>query len=66
MKKRKRPEEDTNRDALGSARNFYGKPKLRGQEVRPTRLVDFENIAKYFDYLKIVKQLGSWFMLWFE
>ena len=48
-KKQKRPEEDTNRDALRLAQDFYGNPKLKSQEVRPTRLVDFEKIAKHFD-----------------
>ena len=48
-KNQKRPEEDTSRDALRLARDFYGNPKLKSQEVRPTRLVDFEKIAKHFD-----------------
>ena len=48
MKGKKRPEEDTNRDALKLARDFYKKPNLKRGDVKPTRLVDFENIAKQF------------------
>ena len=48
MKGKKRPEEKTNRDALKLARDFYRKPNLKGEDVEPTRLVDFENIAKQF------------------
>ena len=48
MKGKKRPEEDTNRDALKLARDFYKRPNLKREEVSPTRLVDFENIAKKF------------------
>ena len=48
MKGKKRPEEDTNRDALKLARDFYRKPNLKRKDVKPTRLVDFENIAKQF------------------
>ena len=47
-KKQKRSEEDTNRDALRLARDFYARPKLKTQEVSPTRLIDFEKIAKHF------------------
>ena len=47
-KGKKRPEEDTNRDALKLARDFYRKPNLEREDVNPTRLVDFENIAKQF------------------
>ena len=46
MKGRKRPEEDTNRDALKLARDFYKNPNLKREDVKPTKLVDFENIAK--------------------
>ena len=46
MKGDKRPEKDTNRDALELARNFYKNPNLNREDVKPTRLVDFENIAK--------------------
>ena len=46
-KKQKRPEEDTNRDALRLARDFYGNPKLKSQEVRATR--KFGKIAKHCD-----------------
>ena len=46
MKGKKRPEEDTNRDALKLARDFYRKPNLKREDVKPTRLVDFENISK--------------------
>ena len=48
MKGKKRPEEDTNRDALKLARDFYKKPNLKRGDVKPTRLVDFENIVKQF------------------
>ena len=48
MKGGKRPEEDTNRDALKLARDFYKNPNLKREDVKPTRLVDFENIAKQF------------------
>ena len=48
MKGEKRPEEKTNRDALKLARNFYKRPNLKRENVWPTRLVDFENIAKQF------------------
>ena len=48
MKGKKRPEEKTNRDALKLARDFYRKPNLKREDVKPTRLVDFENIAKQF------------------
>ena len=46
MKGEKRPEEKTNRDALKLARDFYKRPNLKRGDVKPTRLVDFENIAK--------------------
>ena len=48
MKGKKRPEEKTNRDALNLARDFYKNPNLKREDVEPTRLVDFENIAKRF------------------
>ena len=48
MKGKKRPEEKTNRDALKLARDFYRKPNLKREDVKPTRLVDFENIVKQF------------------
>ena len=48
MKGKKRPEEDTNREALKLARDFYKRPNLKRENVKPTRLVDFENIAKQF------------------
>ena len=48
MKGKKRPEKDTNRDALKLARDFYKNPNLKREDVKPTRLVDFENIAKQF------------------
>ena len=48
MKGEKRPEEKTNRDALKLARDFYKRPNLKRENVKPTRLVDFENIAKQF------------------
>ena len=48
MKGKKRPEEDTNRDALKLARDFYKNQNLKREDVKPTRLVDFENIAKQF------------------
>ena len=48
MKGEKRPEEKTNRDALKLARDFYKRPNLKRGDVKPTRLVDFANIAKQF------------------
>ena len=48
MKGKKRPEEDTNRESLKLARDFYRKPNIKREDVKPTRLVDFENIAKQF------------------
>ena len=48
VKGKKRPEEDTNRDTLKLARDFYKNPNLKREDVNPTRLVDFENIAKQF------------------
>ena len=48
MKGEKRPGKDTNRDALKLARDFYRKPNLKREDVKPTRLFDFENIAKQF------------------
>ena len=48
MKGEKRPEEKTNRDALKLARDFYKRPNLKRENVWPTSLVDFENIAKQF------------------
>ena len=48
MKGEKRPEEKTNRDALKLARDFYKRSNLKRGDVKPTRLVDFENIAKQF------------------
>ena len=48
-KGKKRPEEDTNRDALKLARDFYKNHNLMREDVKPTRLVDFENIAKQFE-----------------
>ena len=49
MKGKKRPEEDTNRDALKLARDFYKNQNLKREDFKPTRLVDFENIAKQFE-----------------
>ena len=48
IKGEKRPEKKTNRDALKLARDFYKRPNLKRGDVKPTRLVDFENIAKQF------------------
>ena len=48
MKGEKRPEKKTNRDALKLARDFNKRPNLKRENVKPTRLVDFENIAKRF------------------
>ena len=33
--------------ALGLAREYYGDNKLKKRDVRPTRLVDYEGIAKH-------------------
>ena len=43
---RKRPEEDTNRDALKLAREYNKQPTLKEKDVRATKLVDFEGIAR--------------------
>ncbi len=43
-----RPAEDTTRKALKLARDFYQTPKLKVADVRATKLVDFEGIAKKF------------------
>ena len=48
MKGVERPEKKTNREALKLARDFYKRPNLKRENVKPTRLVDFENIAKQF------------------
>ena len=48
LKGKKRPEEDTNRDALKLARDFYRIPNLKREDVKPTRPIDLENIAKQF------------------
>ena len=45
---RRRPKEDTTREALNLVRKFYNQPKLRVRNVRATKLVDFENIASKF------------------
>ena len=42
---RQRPEENTTREALNLAREFYNQPKLQVRDIRATKLVDFENIA---------------------
>lgn len=44
--KNPRPAEDTNRKALKLARDFYSNPALKVADVRATKLVDFEGIAK--------------------
>ena len=60
MKGEKRPEEKTNRDALKLARNFYKRPNLKRENVWPTRLVDFENIAKQFKVnIRLFEQHGD-------
>ena len=46
--KKSRPAEDTTRKALKLARDFYDNQKLKTSEVRPTKLIDFEGIAKMF------------------
>ena len=48
MKGKKRPEEDTNRDALKLARDFYKRPNFKREDVKPTSLVDFENTSGKF------------------
>ena len=44
----KRGSEFVTKEALTLAREYYGNDKLKRQDVRPTRLVDFEGIAKKF------------------
>ena len=48
MKGEKRPEKKNKSRALKFARDFYKRPNLKRENVKPTRLVDFENIAKQF------------------
>ena len=43
-----RPGKDTMRDALKLVCEFSSNPKLRVSDVRPTKLVDFENITSRF------------------
>ena len=43
---RRRPEEDTTREALNLASEFYNQPKLLVRDVRPTKLVDFEKTLR--------------------
>ena len=43
-----RPAKDTMRDALNLAQKFYRNPSLRVRHVRPTKLVNFKNIASRF------------------
>ena len=43
-----RGSEFVTREALTLAREYYGKDKLKRQDVRATRLADFEGIAKKF------------------
>ena len=60
MKGEKKPEEKTNRDALKLARDFYKRPNLKRENVWPTRLVDFENIAKQFKVnIRLFEPRGS-------
>ena len=47
MTKKTRPEVDTNRDGLKLAREYYKQPALHAEDVRATKLVDFEGIAKH-------------------
>ena len=47
---RKRPEKDTNRDALKLARDYYKQPALCTENVRATKLVDFEGIARNYNF----------------
>ena len=46
---RKEREKRTTREALNLAREYYGDPRLKRGEVRPTKLVDMEGIAQKFD-----------------
>ena len=43
-----RPAENTTRDTLDLAREFYSSAKLRVAEVKLTKLTDFENVASRF------------------
>ena len=43
-----RPAVNTMRDALNLALEFYKQPNLQVSDVRPTNLIDFENIALRF------------------
>ena len=42
------PAEDTMRDILALAWVFYGNPRLRVSDVRPTRPIDIKNITLRF------------------
>ena len=45
----KRGAERSTKEALNLAREFYSDNKLKQQDVRATKLVDFEGIAKHFN-----------------
>ena len=45
----KRRAERSTKEALNLAREFYSDNKLKRQDVRATKLVDFEGIAKHFN-----------------
>ena len=46
---RKRPEEDTTREALKLAGQYYQQPTMKKVDVRATKLVDFEGIARFLN-----------------
>ena len=49
QRKQNRPEKDTTREALSLARKFYQNSNLKTEEVKPTKLIDFEHISKTFN-----------------
>ena len=48
MAGRKKPAEDTTREALKLAGQYYQQPTMKKVDVRATKLVDFEGIAEKF------------------
>ena len=56
------------RDALNFAQEFYEQPNLRVSEVKPTELIDFENIGLRFrvniKVVQIHKPIGLEISFW--
>ena len=48
------------RDALSLAREFYEQPNLRVSDMRPTKLIDFKNIASRFQVnIRLYESINS-------